>query len=104
MEIDMKMIEKRAIEQGSLVSINKYYDRDEETDKLMIEDIVVNNLLVFKKNMLEIEGSVPEELYGRLEIRKQLAHIEDEAIRNQTIDDMLQVVSLQERERILGVL
>lgn len=51
--------------------------------------------------MLEIEGSIPKDLYRNLETRKQLAHLEDETIRNKEIKGMLHVVSIQEKERII---
>lgn len=38
---DLKMLEKRALEQGKLVTIDKYYNRYAEADKLKIEDIVI---------------------------------------------------------------
>lgn len=72
-----------------MVSLNRYYERYDSNDQVVIE-----NLLIYKKNLLEIEAIIPKDLYSKLEIRKQLAHSEAETIRNKVIEDMLPIVSI----------
>lgn len=55
---------------GNLKTIDRYYERYEPKEKVIIEDTVIEYLFSFKNNLLEIEGSVPKELYSKLEIKK----------------------------------
>lgn len=42
-------------------------------------------MLAFKKNLLELEGSIPKELIERLEARKRRAHDGDNKIRQDAL-------------------
>lgn len=61
-------------------------------------------MIKYKKNLIELEGSIPQELYDRLEIRKMRAIEEDQQIRIKTIENLLPVVSNKEYARIMDAI
>lgn len=58
--LDLKSLQKRVIKDGNLKIVNKYYERYSFKDQAIVEDIVIEHFLVFKKNLLEVEGSIPK--------------------------------------------
>lgn len=69
-KLDLKSLQKRVIKYGNLKIVDKYYERYDYENQVIIKDTIIEYLLAFKKNLLEIEGSIPKELYNKLEIRK----------------------------------
>lgn len=66
--------------------------------------MVIEYMIKYKKNLIELEGSIPQELYDRLEVRKLRAIEEDQQIRVKTIENLLLVISNQEYARILDAI
>jgi hypothetical protein len=95
---------KRIIEQGKINQLHKYFDKYEYDDKILIEDMVIDHMLLYKNNLIKLEGSIPQDLYNRLEIIKQRAIEEDEKIRIRTIESMKTMVSNVEYTRILNAI
>lgn len=63
---DIKIIAKRIVEQGKINQIHKYFDRYEVDDEILIEDMVIDHMLMYKKNLIELDGRIPQSLYDRL--------------------------------------
>jgi DNA-directed RNA polymerase specialized sigma24 family protein len=66
--------------------------------------MVIEYMIKYKKNLIELEGSIPQKLYDRLEVRKLRAIEEDQQIRVITIENLLPVISNQEYARILDAI
>ena len=59
---------KKIVNRIEYLLIN-YYDRYIPNEKKMIEDLVINYLLIFKKSSIEIEGSIPDEIFNKLDMQ-----------------------------------
>jgi hypothetical protein len=101
---NLKMLAKCMLEQGKINQLNKYFDRYEADDQILIEDMVIEYMIKYKKNLIELEGSIPQELYDRLEVRKLRAIEEDQQIRVKTIENLLPVISNLEYATILDAI
>jgi hypothetical protein len=66
---DMRMLANRMLEQGKINQLNRFFDRYEADDKILIEDLVIEYMIKYKKNLIELEGSIPQDLYDILEFR-----------------------------------
>lgn len=75
---DMRMLAKRMLEKGKINQLNRFFDRYKADDKILIEDLVIEYMIKYKNNLIELEGSIPQDLYDRLEVRKLRAIEEDQ--------------------------
>jgi hypothetical protein len=55
----MKMLAKRILGQGKINQLNSFFDRYEANNKMLIEYMVIDYMLKYKKNLIELEGSIP---------------------------------------------
>ena len=75
-----------------IIKLITYYDRYILNVKKIIEDLVINYLLNFKKNSIEIEGSIPDELFNKLDVQRQKA-LEDHRTREKTLNDICTLIT-----------
>lgn len=59
------------IEEGQLKNINKLYDSLSVDDKEKVENSVILHLDIYKNFLMQIGDELPDELFKRLEVRRQ---------------------------------
>ena len=85
------------------IYINKEnYSGCEVNDQKLLEDPVINYLLNFTRNLLEIKGIIPNYLYDKLVVRRKRAFEEDHNIREKSLHDLFTLIIVDEMKNILN--
>ena len=98
----MKNITKRIKNEGKIDQLEKYYARYEDSDQALLENSLVRYLLNFKRHLLEIKGNIPDVIYDKLDVRRQLALEEEHRIRDNIFCDPCTLVIVDKMKNILG--
>lgn len=66
---------------GNLKNIGAYYENLDEVDQRKVEEVVVLYLHRFSKTLIELEQSIPKDLYSIIDARRLAASKIDKEIK-----------------------
>lgn len=68
-----KELTDEIVKDGNLKNISVYYNNFDENEKREVEEVVVLHLHNFSKSLIELERSIPKDLYNILDARRLTA-------------------------------